>query len=357
MRHPLPAVSGLCVLAAQANAQSASIRYYFYVPVHMSAFEWHQETTLPPMDRTYSFAAQQNTGGSGGIATAQGTTTTNIDIGTVRAQSQVSIFRPQGGIGAPRPFISSDWEPHVPQFANFSCTDVVFTDTANPGSSAAIQVWVSAQYRGFSDFGGSLPCSFNLRQADLGFSLGLQGQTTGGRYVRRDLDSSSSFPPGVLPDGQTYVVTAGPYVVTLGTSVSLHMAAAAEVSAGICFPPASEMSPVVDAVSKIFLQPGQMVFTLPPGITANSSQARIVNNVFLGAPPACDSIDFNNDGSSFDPQDIDAFLSVYGEGPCIPETATCNDIDFNNDGSLFDPCDISAFLLVFSEGPCTLCGL
>ncbi len=71
----------------------------------------------------------------------------------------------------------------------------------------------------------------------------------------------------------------------------------------------------------------------------------------------CDSIDFNNDTSVFDPIDIDAFLSVYGEGPCIPETATCNDIDFNNDGSLFDPCDIDAFLLVFSEGPCTLCGV
>ncbi len=72
--------------------------------------------------------------------------------------------------------------------------------------------------------------------------------------------------------------------------------------------------------------------------------------------PVCDSIDFNNDTSMFDPQDIDAFLSVYSEGPCIPETATCNDIDFNNDGSLFDPCDIDSFLLAFSEGPCTLCG-
>ena len=71
----------------------------------------------------------------------------------------------------------------------------------------------------------------------------------------------------------------------------------------------------------------------------------------------CDSIDFNNDTSFFDPQDIDAFLSVYSEGPCIPASATCNDIDFNNDGSLFDPCDIDAFLLVFSEGPCTVCGV
>ncbi len=68
--------------------------------------------------------------------------------------------------------------------------------------------------------------------------------------------------------------------------------------------------------------------------------------------PTCDSIDFNNDTSVFDPMDLDAFLSVYSEGPCFPETATCNDIDFNNDGSLFDPRDIDAFLSVFSEGPC-----
>jgi uncharacterized membrane protein len=66
----------------------------------------------------------------------------------------------------------------------------------------------------------------------------------------------------------------------------------------------------------------------------------------------CDSIDFNNDASVFDPVDIDAFLSVFSEGPCIPAGATCNDVDFNNDGSVFDPQDIDSFLSVFSEGPC-----
>jgi trimeric autotransporter adhesin len=77
----------------------------------------------------------------------------------------------------------------------------------------------------------------------------------------------------------------------------------------------------------------------------------------VGQCPTCDSIDFNNDTSLFDPTDIDAFFSVFSEGPCIPTTATCNDLDFNNDGSLFDPCDIDSFMLVFSEGPCTLCGV
>ncbi|GEM_PF-1875507 len=71
---------------------------------------------------------------------------------------------------------------------------------------------------------------------------------------------------------------------------------------------------------------------------------------------SCDSIDFNNDTSFFDPTDIEAFLSVFSEGPCVPEIATCNDIDFNNDGGLFDPCDVGSFLRVYSEGPCTPCG-
>lgn len=66
----------------------------------------------------------------------------------------------------------------------------------------------------------------------------------------------------------------------------------------------------------------------------------------------CDSLDFNGDGSIFDPMDIDAFLSVYSEGPCIPANARCADVDFNNDRSLFDPMDIDAFFSVFSEGPC-----
>jgi hypothetical protein len=102
---------------------------------------------------------------------------------------------------------------------------------------------------------------------------------------------------------------------------------------------------------------------VPSGITldlvgnARISGAAVDQGAFERGGLACDSIDFNNDTSLFDPTDIDAFLSVFSEGPCIPETATCNDIDFNNDTSLFDPCDIDSFLLVFSEGPCTPCGL
>ena len=84
-----------------------------------------------------------------------------------------------------------------------------------------------------------------------------------------------------------------------------------------------------------------------------ATDSPLVSFVATILPPGiCDDIDFNRDGSRFDPVDIDAFLSVYSEGPCLPAGAQCRDIDFNNDGSLFDPRDIEAFLSVFSEGPC-----
>ena len=71
-------------------------------------------------------------------------------------------------------------------------------------------------------------------------------------------------------------------------------------------------------------------------------------------PRWCNDIDFDNNGSIFDPQDIESFLLVYSEGPCLNNIPLvgCDSIDFNNDTSVFDPQDIAAFLSVYSEGPC-----
>jgi uncharacterized membrane protein len=87
---------------------------------------------------------------------------------------------------------------------------------------------------------------------------------------------------------------------------------------------------------------------------ANSNpDSPLVSFVATILPPGvCDDIDFNRDGNRFDPLDIDAFLSVFSEGPCLPVGASCRDIDFNNDGSSFDPEDVDAFFRVFAEGPC-----
>jgi hypothetical protein len=116
-----------------------------------------------------------------------------------------------------------------------------------------------------------------------------------------------------------------------------------------------------ERVLTITAQPGQTISsqlgTNFRVIVTNACASVTSNTALLTLTDiCCDSIDFNNDGSLFDPTDIDAFLSVFSEGPCIPGGATCNDVDFNNDTSLFDPCDIDSFLLVFSEGPCTGCG-
>ena len=101
------------------------------------------------------------------------------------------------------------------------------------------------------------------------------------------------------------------------------------------------------------LPAGTYNFRFHADFTVSTETRSFAFGAQLLLPPfGCDSIDFNNDGSVFDPQDIDAFLSRYSEGPCIPDTAICNDIDFNNDQTVFDPQDIEAFLRVYAEGPC-----
>ncbi|MFO0858739.1 MAG: hypothetical protein U0640_15450 [Phycisphaerales bacterium] len=97
------------------------------------------------------------------------------------------------------------------------------------------------------------------------------------------------------------------------------------------------------------LTQGQSVMIRVGGVNASAYGP---GTLAIGQPVHCNDIDFNNDGSIFDPMDIEAFLSVYSEGPCIPATATCDSIDFNNDTSIFDPMDIDSFLSVYSEGPC-----
>ncbi len=111
-------------------------------------------------------------------------------------------------------------------------------------------------------------------------------------------------------------------------------------------------------------QPGQTSLQSSKKLSLNAGQSLLVRVggyasddfgpgvLTISTTTQCNDIDFNNDGSVFDPTDIDAFLSVYSEGPCIPAANICDSVDFNNDGSVFDPTDIDAFLSVFSEGPC-----
>jgi hypothetical protein len=67
--------------------------------------------------------------------------------------------------------------------------------------------------------------------------------------------------------------------------------------------------------------------------------------------PACDSLDFNNDGLYPDNLDIADFFSVFGGGSCSNDP-NCNDIDFDNDGLYPANCDIASFLSLFGGGEC-----
>jgi len=123
----------------------------------------------------------------------------------------------------------------------------------------------------------------------------------------------------------------------------------------------SHWAPVSTGVQTVYggasLSDGSLIVGGTFGWIGNDPVYNVARYSFPTSCP-CDSIDFNNNGTRFEPTDIEAFLSVYAEGPCQPDgfNLGCNDIDFNNDGSFFDPCDFESFLLVFSEGPCTPCG-
>ncbi len=156
--------------------------------------------------------------------------------------------------------------------------------------------------------------------------------------------SEAPNPPGTHPFAMDPTVLAGE-TVALGVTITINATLAAQIGADNIA--SFNITNVVMMTSNPLIRTGYLEFT--------AGSVSITRHPIVG--PLCDSIDFNNDTSFFDPQDIEAFLSVYSEGPCIPSTATCNDIDFNNDTSVFDPCDISSFLVVYSEGPCTACGV
>jgi hypothetical protein len=66
------------------------------------------------------------------------------------------------------------------------------------------------------------------------------------------------------------------------------------------------------------------------------------------AQDACD-LDFNNDGV-VSLADLRDFEAVFGEDAC--PTGNCDDIDFNGDGSRFDPADVDAYRAAYGGGPC-----
>lgn len=180
------------------------------------------------------------------------------------------------------------------------------------------------------------------------------------RHIRRDPDWQTRPMPLLGPGSQVdYLVRtteADDYQIKLDAAGFADMTYVSVFVNGV-FQGNISVPRTGDSVNRIYGWTAPITLNLSSGLNVVRLRPINANYQFhmrsARIDVACDSIDFNNDTSIFDPTDIQAFLSEYSEGPCVPVWATCNDIDFNNDGSIFDPQDIEAFLRVYSEGPCT----
>ncbi len=91
------------------------------------------------------------------------------------------------------------------------------------------------------------------------------------------------------------------------------------------------------------------------GGTGNFSEAGSFRAILtLGTPPACDGIDFNNNGVFPEDQDIADFFDVLAGGDPATCNAVvgCNDIDFNNNGVFPEDQDVIDFFDVLAGGEC-----
>lgn len=91
------------------------------------------------------------------------------------------------------------------------------------------------------------------------------------------------------------------------------------------------------------------------GVTLTGGGFEVVGGFWSAAilEPACDSIDFNQDGLFPDSLDLDDFIAVLSGGPSACSNApNCADIDFNNDGILPDAADLDLFVVRLAGGPC-----
>src|SRR5262249_29957155 len=135
-------------------------------------------------------------------------------------------------------------------------------------------------------------CDANRPDAIASFLVGGLGQANGWLSVVAGAETSGGSFIGYPNDGLETEIATTQTSMSLGTPFMFYLEINARADVLDCdFPPASISTG--DATVEVFLPLGGPVFNLPPGITANSQQLRIVNNRWLGPPcPA----DINNDG-------------------------------------------------------------
>jgi hypothetical protein len=163
-------------------------------------------------------------------------------------------------------------------------SDVVFTDTANPGSNATIfPITMNMDFRARAIPG---PSCTSLH-AELTICGGLLN--CGNMFAT--FDGVTNVGTGVLTgypnDGSLVTLTTGVFQVTLGASQVVHMQLFTHSQASLCesFNPTTTVVVTEALLSLPRIGP---VFNLPPGITCNSVELGIVNNQWVS--PAAASV-------------------------------------------------------------------
>jgi hypothetical protein len=191
---------------------------------------------------------------------------------------------------------------------------------------------------------GSAPCDVNNQIAGAVLSSG---------YLVVGLDNSNAA--GVTGAGDPVPDVSGAAAVASGMEFSLKLSelgwdgtSPIKVAGFIC------SGDYADISNQVFggIDGGFTTMSLGESSLVDLTTVPGTQELVLFTPgPACDGVDFNNDGLFPDTADIDDFLSVFSGGPCSNDPL-CGDVDFNNDGLFPDTLDIDALLSVFSGGPC-----
>ncbi|MFN7317255.1 MAG: WD40 repeat domain-containing protein [Phycisphaerae bacterium] len=105
--------------------------------------------------------------------------------------------------------------------------------------------------------------------------------------------------------------------------------------------------PSPTGVSTIRLLPNGDLVAGGPFITAGGVVAPFIARLVCIAP-ACDPVDFNNNGVFPEDDDVINFLNVLAGATC----PTCNDIDFNNNGVFPEDRDVVDFFSVLAGSVC-----
>lgn len=182
-------------------------------------------------------------------------------------------------------------------------------------------------------------------------SISLAGfNNANGGFYSENTNGGNHFSNGTGPlQNFTGLVEFGTIPKNLPTETPLTMTLTVSVGSSIehYFAFSGNGSSSADFGSTLQLVVGKPVFDLPPGYTASSVQANIIDNMFVPPCPA----DFNHD-SLVDDTDFTVFVAGYNTLDCAdPEMYPGCPTDLNHDGFV-DDADFVLFVVAYNELVC-----